>query len=145
MPTSISNAGTLRPGDEIPPRTHRIERAAMIAFSGWFGSARNLHTDDDAADELGLPRPIMQGLHLAGLIEDHLLTTFGDAWMTGGRIFSKFVGVVFQNDIVTISATVEANENNRLVLSIICTEQHGRVVLRGSAEIPIPPTTGESP
>ena len=64
----------------------------------------NFHSDAEEAGRLGLPGLVAQGMQVAGPAYGVLLDEWGEAFLDGGEIELKFVGMVVDGE--TIEATV---------------------------------------
>ena len=104
-------------------------------FDGW--PAKNVHTDLAAAQQSGLPTRAASGAMCLGYLTELLVDLFGEQWLSGGELTSKFIGIVDAGDDVTCTARVTAREETdtgvRFTLDVRCENQDGAPVVVGTA------------
>lgn len=82
------------------PTTRRLELTEELIRA--YSRRGNYHSDQASADALGLPGLVAQGVQVVGPAYGVLLDAWGDAFLAGGELDVKFVGMV------TAGQTVEA-------------------------------------
>lgn len=75
-----------------------------FAAEGW--PKKNLHTDQDKAEEAGLPAPIASGQQPQGQLINMLLKLFGQAWWHHGWLNIKFFKPTFADTDVQPKLTL---------------------------------------
>jgi acyl dehydratase len=122
------------PGREIvgPACTVTIEMCR--AFSG---PADNYHTNREAAQALGFPDIVVQGMMPLCFLSGLLTAEFGDGWYRGGKMAVNLVNVVWCGDTITARAKVreETREGarRRVHLDAWCEKPDGTKVVVGQA------------
>jgi len=124
------------PGDTIAPLTRPITIAMCEAFSG---PEKNYHTDRAAAQMLGFPDIVVQGMLSVCFISELMTQAYGVAWQLGGTIDLRLVNVVWVNDTLTahgkIREEVAEGAKRRLHLDVWCEKQDGTKATVGTASV----------
>lgn len=140
MPTKV--------GDEVPAVVQTLDIGKMRLFSGWFPGAayhefnKGQHTDAEAAAKVGRPKPIAQGLHIGGLLQEMLISAYGEHWLTTGKLSWRCINMILEDDIITARGKVvhasKEGSSSRLDLEIGCDNNRGAAVLVGAASVLVP-------
>lgn len=88
----------------------------------------NYHSEAGTAAELGLPGLVAQGLQAAGPAYGELLDAWGEAFLAGGTVEMKFVGVVVAGDTIAAEIRVTGDDATFEVVN----ESAGRVAVVGN-------------
>jgi acyl dehydratase len=118
--------------------TEHAERSLTITeeLIRQYSRRGNYHSEPATSDALGLPGLVAQGMHAAGPAYAALLDAWGEAFLDGGEIELRFVGVVLAGD--GVHATV-AIDGDGATLEVTNTT-HGHVAVVGTASHVTPPT-----
>ena len=139
------------PGRELP----RVERTMTAQRMRWYADALelvslagsepiiappNIHTDDDLARANGLPARVADGMVSTNWISSLLTDTFGDAYLEGGSLRTRYVRPIFEDDRIEVVVRVtgrepDADGGDRLVLDVACLGSEGQVVTGGTATV----------
>jgi acyl dehydratase len=123
-------------GPEVVPLARPITIAMCEAFSG---PEKNYHTDRAAAQMLGFPDIVVQGMLSVCLVSELMTHAYGAAWQLGGTLDLRLVNVVWVNDTLTARGKLreEAPEGakRRLSLDVWCEKPDGTVVTVGTAGV----------
>ncbi len=124
------------PGVVLPPITRTITVAMCEAFSG---PEKNYHTDRAAAQMLGFPDIVVQGMWSVCLVSDLMTAAYGLAWQLGGTLDLRLVNVVWVDDALTVRGKVreEVGEGakRRLHLDVWCEKGDGTKAIVGTATV----------
>jgi len=97
---------------------------------------KNLHTDHDVTQRIGLPGVIAAGTQLQAYLTEMMIDLFGEAWMAHGTMELKFIKTVLVGDLVLSKATVESKRtvgsDQELTLDVWCENQDGVKVVVGT-------------
>ncbi len=121
-----------------------ITEADVLNFASASGDVNPIHIDAVAAEKSIFKQRVAHGILVSGLIS----TVLGTKLPGMGTIYMgqelRFTHPVFLNDAIT--ATVEVidinREKSRVKLRTTCTNQHGDVVIEGTALMQVPGTNG---
>lgn len=122
-------------GHEVSPVSKRVTFERVRSLYG--ESDKNIHTDEGAASEAGLPSPIAPGLMLYAFMSEMLANFFGPDWIRGGTMAVSFIGLVLIGDTITakgiVSRSVVEDSGIRVTLEVWCENQEGTKVVVGTA------------
>ncbi|MCW2850350.1 MAG: MaoC domain protein dehydratase [Nocardioides sp.] len=144
-PSSHGRAGAGLPprhvtvGMTLPSLSRHLDQGQISLYSGSASFERNLHTDATEARERGYPRPIAQGMHLCGLVDEFCLRFFGTRWWSFGRFDVRFVAPTLADTTVEVGARVAGvrhDEGVRVVDLELWTRTPDAVVMVGVASAP---------
>ncbi|CAH1690485.1 MaoC dehydratase-like protein [Hyphomicrobiales bacterium] len=99
-----------------------------------------IHDDDDYAKSQGLPGIIADGMVSTNWILDLLLNTFGPSFLKNGRLSTKYIAPVYEDQVVISCARVEtvhldAESRTTYQLSVWCEDDTGKMLTVGRADI----------
>jgi acyl dehydratase len=124
------------PGEAIAPLARPVTIAMCEAFSG---PEKNYHTDRAAAQMLGFPDIVVQGMLSICFLSELMTQTYGVAWQLGGALDVRLVNVVWVNDVLTargtIRETVAEGAKRRLHLDVWCEKADGTIATVGTASV----------
>jgi acyl dehydratase len=99
------------PGVRLPELRRRLDQEHLSLYSGAASFERNLHTDREKAAERGYARPVAQGMHLCGLVDELCRQHFGVRWWLGGELDVRFVGPVLAGLPLRVGGMVASAED----------------------------------
>lgn len=108
-----------------------VSRLDLIKYAGASGDYNPIHTIDDEAKKAGLPGIIAHGMWTMGNLAK-LFTPFHEEGHLQDYSI-RFKGMVFLNDVITLTAKLEENNQNQLKFSVAALNQHRKEVLVGNA------------
>ena len=132
-------------GSKVPTGPFKLSRESIAAFhyaiSGVEGSDKDLgdsiHLDPEFARSVGLPDVIADGAQTSAEISRILTDYFGDGFLEGGWLFTKFIKPVYPDYILNIDIEIEGKSEEgdalRYDMDISCTNQDDLLVLVGNA------------
>jgi len=126
-------------GKEITSASHLISQEMLVAFERviWTRVA-NVHNDAAAAKEAGMKRTIASGQNQLAILHQMMEEHFGDGWVRGGKIATRWVCPVYVHDTITpfgrITAIKEIDGKRRISLDVWCQNQSGAKTGIGTAE-----------
>ncbi len=89
----------------------------------------NYHSEPAAADALGLPGLVAQGVQVAGPAYDALLAAWGDDFLAHGEVELKFVAMVKEGDTVEARVDIDGDDAHIEVVHV----SDGRTAVAGRA------------
>jgi len=133
-------------GFELPTRTKLITQEVMSHYANMMKSAlagrlltavENIHTDEEFAKGQGMSHSLADGLIFSGMFSAILTEFFGEGYLRGGKLSTKFIRPVWPNDEVTCKAVITEKvvEDSRVRynLELSCHNQKGETVVVGTA------------
>ncbi|HBE44894.1 MAG TPA: hypothetical protein DDW17_05420 [Deltaproteobacteria bacterium] len=108
----------------------------VFTSQGW--PKKNLHTDIEFAQNLGLPTVGVSATQYLGHMAELMIDLFGEAWLNHGRMSNvKFIKLVVDGDMLVSKAKVVGKEQEgstvKYVLDIYVENQNHDKVLVGTA------------
>lgn len=140
----MSTLPELAVGDAIPPLVVDIDGASMKVFSVIMRDPNPIHFDRDFVRSLGVgDGPVNQGtLNMAYPINALLQLVDSPARLRTFRC--RFLGSVYEGDVVTAGGVVTAVEAGTVSADIWLDRQDGTRVLAGSAVLALSPGDSET-
>jgi len=90
-------------GPELPSLRKRVDARRCWMFSG---PGRNYHTDREAAQKLGFPNIVVQGMMTTCFVAQLMQDAFGRGWPEGGRMSVKLINVLWVDESVCARARI---------------------------------------
>uniref|UniRef100_S0DDS3 Putative MaoC domain containing acyl-dehydratase n=1 Tax=termite gut metagenome TaxID=433724 RepID=S0DDS3_9ZZZZ len=117
--------------------TKTISESDVYIFAGVTGDFNAAHVNEEYAKQTRFGRRVAHGMLTAGFIS----AVLGAQLPGPGTIYMgqdlEFLAPAYIGDTVTAMVTVESidREKNRITLDTVCTNQEGKVLLRGKAVV----------
>lgn len=109
----------------LPP----VTRIDLIKYAGASGDFNPIHTIDDEAEKAGLPGVIAHGMWTMGNLAKIFTPHLEEGYIKTYQI--RFLGMVFLNDEISLSATVTEKTAEEISFEVVATSQEGKPVLKG--------------
>ena len=132
-------------GFELPARTLNLTREKIASFhymlhhmeTGENVPGKNIHTDYEFAKNRGLPDVIADGSQTVAEISRGLTEFFGEGFLRGGNLVTKFIKPVYPGYILKISLVIkgskQVDDGVRYEMDLSCTNQDSLPVIVGQA------------
>ena len=117
--------------------TKTIEQDDVQAFADVTGDHNPVHVDEAFAKTTRFGRRIAHGMLTASLISSVLANKLpGEGSVYLGQTL-QFVAPVFPGDAITARVTVKEIREDKPILKLetLCSNQHGKIVIRGEASV----------
>jgi acyl dehydratase len=111
----------------------KVEHLSRYASAS--GDFNKIHTDLDAAREVGLPGIIAHGMLSAGLLAERAVQ-FMKPWQGEWKLHTfqtRFKGMVFLDDTIGFSGAVKSVSEESLRLDLVAKNQRGETVTAATA------------
>ena len=138
-------------GYEFPSRVNSVTQERVRVYSDLHLSTaegrfmlhpKSIFTDEEFAKGQGLPGTVAPGMIYAAWVSAMLVDLFGEGYVKGGRLHTKFIKLVCPGDVLTLRAIVtdKVAEGSaiRFSLEVRCENQRGEPVLVGTASALVP-------
>ncbi|WP_020578855.1 MaoC family dehydratase [Actinopolymorpha alba] len=113
-----------------------LETAALA--NGEFVIAEpTIHTDEEYAKEQGLPGIIADGMLSTNYISSLLYQQFGERYLAGGELRTKFIRPVYEDDVIQAHGRVTGLEDGRWSIEVWCQTANEQKVTVGVASVPV--------
>jgi len=138
------------PGQEV----HRMQRTMTAERMRWYAdaietslagysvtAAPNIHTDDEVARASGLPGRVADGMVSTNWLSSILVETFGDAYLRGGSLRTRYRRPITEDALVATVVLVrgvdEQPDGRELMLDVWCETPDGEHRTVGEASVPL--------
>lgn len=138
-------------GYEFPSRVKPMTQERVNVYSDLHLSTaeghfmlhpKSIFTDEEFAKGQGLPGTVAPGMIYAAWVSAMLVDLFGEGYVKGGQLHTKFIKLVRPGDTITVRAIVTdkvaEGSTMRLNLEVLCENQRGEPVLAGTASALVP-------
>lgn len=135
----------LKEGYELPSRSRIITQEIMTKYSEGLnsalsgkraGSGINIHTDVEFAKAQGLATTMADGMIFTATMSAMMTDFFGEVYLKGGRLQTKFIKPIWPQDHVTFRAVIKSkvpdNSVIKYYLDLWCENQRGETVVVGT-------------
>jgi 3-hydroxybutyryl-CoA dehydratase len=100
----------------------------------------NIHTDDHLARDNGLRGRVADGMVSTNWISTVLTDTFGELYLEGGSLQTRYIRPIFEDDNIEVVVRVtgrnpDSGFGERLTLDVSCVKDDGEVATAGTATV----------
>ena len=99
-------------GFELPAVSKNLTFDKIHAYSGRFGGQhlKTIHTDRDAAKELGFPDVLCQGTMMLNYASEMLFNIYREHWINNSKINVAFIKPVLPGEVITAKGIVRERD-----------------------------------
>lgn len=119
-------------GEILKATLDPVTRMDLIKYSGSSGDFNPIHTIDEEAKKAGLPGIIAHGMWTMGNLSKLFTPYYEEGYIQDYSI--RFAGMVFLNDVLTLSAELESRADQYLDFAVKVTNQYGKEVVKGKVK-----------
>src|SRR3989337_2739102 len=127
---------TLDVGADLAPVVKEITQEKINRYAQAGGDGNPLHTDPEFADQTMFGGTIAHGMLILAYLSEMMTASFGQAWLSGGRLKVRFKAPARPGDTVSAVGHVVRAEGGRTVCAVECRNQAGETLVSGEAEVP---------
>ncbi len=124
-------------GDNAPSVSHKLTRSDLVAYAGASGDMNPMHTDEVAAQKVGLPSVFGHGMLSMGILGRALTDWAGAGNLAEYRV--RFTKQTWPDEVLTtcivVSGKSQTDQGKRITADIHLENQDGEVKLVGSATV----------
>ncbi len=120
---------------DLPSLTKTVTQETIGRYAVASGDLNPLHIDPAFAAATQFGGPIAHGMLILAFVSEMMTASFGEAWLTSGRLKVRFKGPARPGDTVSTSGRVVRQEDGRTVCEVECRNQAGEVLISGDAEV----------
>jgi acyl dehydratase len=118
-------------GESLQPvELDPVSRLDLIKYAGASGDFNPIHTIDREAEKAGLPGIIAHGMWTMGNMSKLFTPYVGDGFVQ--KFTTRFSGMVFLDDVVTLSAELTESTDNDLLFGVKAVKQDGKTAAKGT-------------
>ncbi|MDQ0340900.1 acyl dehydratase [Caldalkalibacillus uzonensis] len=124
-------------GQKLAPITMPpVSRLELIKYAGASGDYNPIHTIDEEAEKAGLPGVIAHGMLTMAKMTSLFSPYFNEGYVK--EFHTRFVGMVFVGDTITVGGEVkekeETDQGDVYIFDIYARNQEGKDVATGQAK-----------
>jgi acyl dehydratase len=120
---------------EPAPVVRTITQAQIDAYAGASGDHNPIHVDPAFAASTPFAGTIAHGMLVLALIGEMMFATFGDRWLTSGKLKVRFKAPTRPGETVTASAELLKRDGEVGEYAVQCATAAGEVVIEGRATV----------
>ena len=131
----------LKVGTRIPEITKSITQVNINRYAEASGDFNPIHVDEEYARNTPLGGTIAHGMMVLAYVSQLMTGTFGQDWLSSGKLDVRFKTPAHPGDTVTVSGeitSIEEHNSDRLVgCNILVSNQDGEAIITGKATVRI--------
>src|SRR5436309_15642540 len=133
----MADLEALRPGAPLPELRVTPDAELTRRYAAASGDPNPIHTDEDFARSVGLPRTILHGLYsMAQVARAHTAAAGGDPRALK-RLAVQFRGMGFPEQEIVVTATVREAGDGRLVTDTVAAQGDNQIIRNAEAELEV--------
>ena len=117
------------------PVVRTITQAHIDAYAAASGDYNPIHVDPAFAAATPFAGTIAHGMLVLALIGEMMFATFGDRWLTSGKLKVRFKAPMRPGETVTASAEPLRRDGGVAEYAVQCATAVGEVVIEGRAMV----------
>ena len=121
--------------ETLQPVERRITQEQLVQYADASGDHNPLHLDEEFARGTPYGRTIAHGMLVLALVSELMTRSFGEAWLRGGRLKTRFRAPVFPGGAVRASGTLKGLDGGTATYEVAVTNQDGENVITGDASV----------
>jgi len=133
----VIELSSLSAGMELSCLEKRITQEHINLYAEASRDFNPIHIDEDFAKRTPLGGTIAHGMLVLAYISQMMTNSFGENWLTGGKLNVRFKAPARPKDTITISGKIikaETIELQKLVkCDVLCSNQNGEAIITGEA------------
>lgn len=115
----------------------RLSQEQLIRYADASGDQNPIHIDEAFARATPFGGTIAHGMLVLAAISEMMAATFGDAWLTGGKLRVRFRAPARPGDTITAGARPQAARDSATLIYVVeCRNQDDELLISGTAEVP---------
>lgn len=133
----------LTEGMDLPGIEKTITQENINRYAEVSQDFNPIHVDEDFARKTPLGGTIAHGMLIMAYISQMMTAAFGQSWLTGGKLSTRFKTPARPGDILNITGKIRKIDRGReqitISCDILCSNQSAETVIIGETEVRIKP------
>lgn len=133
----------LREGAELPALKKLVTQEQVSLYAEASGDFNPIHLDEEFARKTSLGGRVAHGMLILAYISEMMVSAFGKAWLSGGKLDVRFKAAARPGDTVTASSKItrldKSGVGTAVVCSVLCANDKGEAIITGEASLLILP------
>jgi 3-hydroxybutyryl-CoA dehydratase len=110
----------LKVGTSLPELKREVKQENVNLYASASGDFNPIHIDPEFAKRAGLEGTIAHGMLILAYISEFMTRSFGQDWLTGGRLSARFKAPARPGDTITVSGKVTAAREEERAIAVNC-------------------------
>jgi acyl dehydratase len=131
----------LTAGVDLPGVKKVITQETINQYAEVSRDFNPIHVDEDFARKTPLGGTIAHGMLILAYVSQMMTISFGQSWLSGGKLSVRFKTPARPGDTITITGKVNKIEKHEAVTvvncDVLCSNQKGEIVITGDARVTI--------
>lgn len=120
----------------VVPVVKQLTQEQINRYADASGDHNPIHVDEAFARGTPLGGTIAHGMLVLAFISEMMAASFGEAWLSNGRLRVRFRSMARPGDTVTASARPQGAPGETLTYAVEVRNQQDDVLISGTAEVP---------
>ena len=129
-------------GESLPRLVKNITQEKINLYAQASGDFNPIHVDEDFARKSPLGGTIAHGMLILSYISQMMTITFGQSWLSGGKLNVRFKEPARPGDVITVSGNIRNTEQEESEIcvncNVLCQNQKGEIVITGDSSVRLP-------
>jgi len=129
-------------GESLPQLVKNVTQEKINLYAQASGDFNPIHVDEDFARKSPLGGTIAHGMLILSYISQMMTITFGQSWLSGGKLNVRFKEPARPGDVITVSGNIRNTEQGeseiRVNCNVLCQNQKGEIVITGDSSVRLP-------
>ncbi len=121
---------------EVVPVVKQLSQQQVRRYADATGDHNPIHVDESFARATPFGGTIAHGMLVLASVSEMMTAAFGEAWLSGGKLRVRFRAPARPTDTITASAQPQPQRDGKLAYTVEVRDQHGDVLINGTAEAP---------
>jgi 3-hydroxybutyryl-CoA dehydratase len=122
-------------GDALREVSHEVTQDTIDRYAPVSGDLNPLHTDPAFAAKTRFGGTIAHGMLILAYVSESLTASFGEAWLSSGKLKARFRGPARPGDTVTVSGIISRIQDHRVICTVAARNQTGEPLITADAEV----------
>jgi 3-hydroxybutyryl-CoA dehydratase len=131
----------IQEGKVLNPVVKHITQEKINLYAEASGDFNPIHVDESFAAKTPVGGTIAHGMLSLAYVSEMMTSTFGQSWLSGGKLQARFREPARPGDTLTISSKIDCVEQQDVVsyanCSFECRNQKGEVIVTGEAIVKV--------
>lgn len=138
----IEGLSAVQEGESLSRLVKNITQEEINLYAQASGDFNPIHVDEDFARKSPLGGTVAHGMLLLSYLSQLMTITFGQSWLSTGKLNVRFKEPARPGDVITASGNIRSTEEkgNKIQINcnVLCQNQKGEVVITGESSLSLP-------
>lgn len=133
------NLSELRVGMSLPELRRAVTQKHINLYAEASQDFNPIHIDPDFARQTPMGGTIAHGMLILAYIAEFMTNSFGQSWLTGGKLSARFKTPARPGDTVTVSGKItkiqEEDGFSLIFCDVLCQNQQGEAIITSETKV----------